>query len=71
MKRISANENRFLALNPFPKAMSTVKHQRSVSFKKQLNRDYDNKFYNVRMSDSLYKSEDRDMIRPKAKQGVF
>ena len=67
----NANENRFLTLDPFPPSLSTVTHKRQVKFQKQLPREYANKFYDIKMSDSLYKSEDRDVIRPNAKYGTL
>lgn len=66
----SANDARFLSLNPFPKSLSTVKHQARVVFNKQLPRNEKLLYNGITMSDSLYRAELRDKIRPKAKGGL-
>ena len=57
MKLKTANDARFLSFNPFPATHSTVTHKARVEFEKQLPRHQNNKFYDVKMSDSLYKPE--------------
>lgn len=66
----NAHESRFLSLNPFPSPLSSVKHTPMLYFDKQLPRDNKVLYEGIYMSDSLYKCEERDHIRPKLK-GIF
>lgn len=66
----NAHDSRFLSINRDPSPLSTVKHTPQLYFDKQLPRDHKVLYEGINMSDSLYKCEDRNYIRPKLK-GIF